>query len=224
MSPKRLAIFLMLMVSWPFWLLLRSRFGEHFTVLLFLAWGTGYVTTWSLLQPGMIEHWWWAPDYQFLRQLLPLLQGLYYDSIVLWGIQLASVFFQRFGVFLGECEPPHRWYTGCFWTARNNYAVPDVIGLVAIWFILAGILSNRVDVLAKSAPWAAGIAAASFLVLAYASYLNAHNLPYGAPHRRSTSEPRRYLARLRTTASRSREGLGHIFSRRDPALARIAKQ
>ncbi len=225
MSPKRLVLFLTLMVAWPYWLLLRSRFGEHFLVLLFLAWGLGYAVTWSLRQPEMIEHWQHIPELEILHQLLPLLEGFYRDSIAIWGVQLAFVFFQRLGVFLGETEPPHRWYTGCFWLARYNYAIPDILGAAFIWFTMAAILSNRIDELATSAPMVAGVIAAGFIVVAYASFLNGHNLPFGAPHGRQTSKRApRYIARLRTTAQRSREGLGHIFSRRDPTLNRISRK
>jgi len=225
MSPKRLVIFVMLMVSWPFWLLLRSRFGEHFFVLLLLAWGLGYVATWSLMQPGAIEHWRSIPELDALHELLPLLAGWYRDSIPLWGLQLVFVFLHRVGVFLGECQPPHRWYSGCFWICRYNYAVPDIIGMAFIWFWMAAILSNRVPALEQAAPFVAGGAAAAFVLLAYASFLNGYNLPF-RPAARSNrpSLPRRYLARLRSQAARSREGLGQIFSRRDPALQRISQK
>lgn len=225
MSPKRLALFLTLVMSWPYWLLLRSRFGEHFLVLLFLAWGTGYAVTWSLMQPEMIEHWRQVPEIAFLNQLLPLLDDWYRSSISVWALQLVFVLFQRLGVFLGETEPPHRWYTGCFWLARYNYAIPDILGAAFIWFTTAAILSNRIDELAKSAPLVAGVIAAGFIVVAYTSFLNGHNLPFGAPAGRQSIKPApRYIARLRSRAQRSREGLGYIFSRRDPALMKIARQ
>lgn len=225
MSPKRLFLFLTLVVSWPFWLLLRSRFGEHFFVLLLLAWGFGYVTVWSLMQPGAVEYWQTVPEFAGYAELLPLLLGFYRDSTVLWGLQLAFVFLQRFGVFLGECQPPHRWYSGCFWVCRFNYAVPDIIGMGFIWFSLAGILSNRVPAFEKTAPFVAGAVAAGFILLAYACFLNGHNLPFGAPAgRQTTKRALRYIARLRSRAQRSREGLGHIFSRRDPALMRISRK
>lgn len=224
MSPKRLALFLMLMVSWPFWLLLRSRFGPHFMILLFLAWGLGYVLVWSLMQPGAVEHWQAIPELDGYAELLPLLLGFYRDSITVWGLQLAFVFLQRLGVFMGECQPPDRWYSGCFWMCRFNYSVPDLVGTAVIWFWLAGILSNRVDALAQTAPFVAGAAAACFLLVAYICALHDHNLPFRPPAARvrSGSQSRRYLARLRSQAARSREGLGHIFSRRDPALRRIS--
>lgn len=226
MSPKRLGIFLTLVVSWPFWLLLRSRFGEHFFVLLFLAWGFGYLTVWSLMQPEAMLSWQTIPELDALHELLPLLSGFYRDSIAVWGLQLAFVFFQRFGVFLGECAPPQRWYSGCFWVCRYNYAVPDIIGATFIWFSLAGILSNRVPALEKTAPFVAGAVAAGFILMAYVCFLNGHNLPFRPPAGRGAGKrrPIRYLARLRSQAARSREGLGHIFSRRDPALMRISRK
>lgn len=224
MSPKRIAIFLMLVVSWPFWLLLRARFGTGFLVLLLAAWGLGYAVTWGLMQPAAVAHWSAVPELDLLRQLLPLLHGLYRDTITIWGAQLAFAALQRLGVVLGECALPHRWYTGCFWLCRYNYAVPDILGLGVVWFLLAGVLSNRVDALADIAPGAAGIAAGAFALLAYASFLNGHNLPFAAPATKADSRPRRYLARLRSSAARSREGLGHIFSRRDPALTRMARK
>ncbi len=226
MSPKRLILFLMLVVSWPFWLLLRSRFGQHFMALLFLAWGIGYVTVWSLMQPGAVEYWETIPELDGYAELLPLLLRFYRDSTMLWLVQLGFVFLQRLGVFMGECEPPHRWYSGCFWVCRFNYAVPDLIGMAAIWFWLAAILSNRVPALAQTAPFVAGAVAACFLLVAYLCSVNGHNLPFRAPAARTKgqSQPRRYLARLRSQAARSREGLGQIFSRRDPALMRISRK
>lgn len=225
MSPKRLVIFLTLVVSWPFWLLLRSRFGEHFMLLLFLAWGFGYVVTWGLTRPDAVELWVSIREFDVLHELLPLLLGFYRDSIMVWGVQLAFLVLQRFGVWLGECELPHRWYTGCFWVFRYNYAVPDLIGTAAIWFVLAGILSNRVPGLEKAAPMVAGAVAASFILIAYACHLNDHNLTFAPPaNRRRRTQSRRYVARLRSSAARSREGLGQIFSRRDPALSRIGRK
>ncbi len=226
MSPKKLAIFATLIVSWPFWLLLRSRFGEHFMVLLFLAWGTGYLTVWSLMQPDAVAYWQTIPELDGYAELLPLLLDLYWESTKLWLVHIGVVVLQRFGVFLGECAPPDRWYSGCFWVCRYNYAVPDIIGTAVIWFWLAAILSNRVPALEQTAPFVAGAIAASFVLIAYACFLNGHNLPFRAPLARgnAVSKPRRYLARLRSAGTRSREGLGHIFSRRDPALMKIAKR
>jgi hypothetical protein len=225
MSPKRLVLFLTLVVTWPFWLLLRTRFGEHFLVLLFLAWGLGYAVTWSLMQPETVAHWRHVPELDFLHQLLPLLADWYPSSISVWLFQIVFLLFNRLGVFLGETAPPHRWYTGCFWFCRYNYAIPDIIGSAFIWFTMAAILSNHVDVLAKSAPMAAGMIAAAFIVVAYTSFLNGHILPFGPPAgRQTTKRAPRYIARLRSTASRSREGLGQIFSRRDPALMRISRK
>lgn len=226
MSPKRLILFLMLIVSWPFWLLLRSRFGEHFMILLFLAWGTGYLTVWSLMQPGAMEHWQDIPELDGYAELLPLLADFYRASTVLWLVQLGFVFLQRLGVLMGECEPPHRWYSGCFWVCRFNYAVPDLIGMAAVWFWLAAVLSNRVPAMAQTAPYVAGTVAACFLLVVYLAAINGHNLPFRAPAARTNAltQPRRYLARLKSTAKRSREGLSPIFSRRDPALMRIARK
>lgn len=226
MSPKRLIIFLMLIVSWPFWLLLRSRLGEHFLILLFLAWGIGYITVWSLMQPGAVEHWQAIPELDAYSDVPPLLLEFYKASTPVWLAQLGFVLLHRLGVFMGECQPPNRWYTGCFWVCRFNHAVPDLIGMAVLWFWLAGILSNRVDALAQTAPYVAGTVAACFLLLAYLSFTNGHNLPFAPAAARpgARSQPRRYLARLRSQAARSREGLGHIFSRRDPALMRIARK
>ena len=224
-SPKRLVLFLMLVVSWPYWLLLRSRFGEHFLVLLFLAWGLGYAVTWSLMQPELVEYWVQVRELGLLHQLLPLLEHWYRSSVSVWLLQLVFLFFQRLGVFLGETEPPHRWHTGCFWPCRYNYAVPDILGTGVIWFSMASLLSNRIDALAKSAPLVAGMIAAAFIVVAYTSFLNGHNLPFGAPAgRQRTKHAPRYIARLRSSAQRSREGLGQLFSRRDPALNRISRK
>ncbi len=206
MSPKRVVLFVLLIVSAPVWLALRSRFGDRFMALLAAAWGIGYGSVWVLAQPMVAVELEPLVDLGRVGTLFPVLLEWYYASMVLWIGQLGFALLQRLGVMMGELEAPHPWYTGTFWVCRFNYAVPDLIGMGCCWIWLAGALANRVPAIKSATPLMATVMVGSFLLMAYVSYLNSHALPFRARAAKANgqSKPNRYLARLRSSASRSR--------------------
>lgn len=217
MTPKRILVFILLMVGSPFWLALRSHYGERFTALLALAWGTAFGIVWLVAQA-------YVPDVP--RDIIWtawLLRHCFEVSAWMWAGQLGMLSMYWTARALRECEARHHWYVGSFWLSTSAGAVMTLLGLIAslLWFSV--ITTELPRAMHATAYWAFAIMAGSFVALLYVSGVNGSLLPVKPPlpRRGRQKSTVRYIARPGSPARRSREGLAHIFSRRDPALREL---
>lgn len=219
MSPKRILVFGMLVVSAPVWLLARTRYGERFLALLLVAWSLGFAGLW-LVTHGHVPDVPW--NYRVLAHYA--LAG-YEASLWLWAAQAAAHAAYWVGMACREFERPHPWYSGSFWLSRYPIATFDMIVGIAAAGMAFSFLQHAPKILLEMAYWGIGIIAGSFFLLAFACFSSGDVLPVKPPKARATRRKplKRFIARLRPQAKRSREGLGHIFSRRDAALRDLTR-
>jgi hypothetical protein len=215
MSPKRFGVVLLVFVTAPVWLALRTRFGERFLLLLLVTWAIGFGFVWVLNQPGF------TPPEPYTAALLPVALLLYEASIVLWAGQLLFGVAYRWGVMLGEYDPPHPNYVGAFWLTRNNHAIPDLLAGVCLVMLISGWIENLAPAARPIAVQVAATLVGLYWLLAYGCHVNGDILPIRAPRARPKPGGRFYLSRLRTVASRPRESLSAVFSRREPGLREL---
>ncbi len=218
MSPKRIAVFVLLVVGWPFWVAQRTAFGERMFVLLGAATAIGFGSVWVVAQ----DYWAEVPV-DVARAARGLF--LWLEIIVwVWLAQAAAQIFHWTAVALRERQGRHPWDVGSFWVGGLAGGAMDVIAAVIIAFWGCVQVSGLPDGARELAQIAVGTMAGAFVLLAMICLANDHVLPVKPPLPRAGRKPSaRYIARLPSKAKVSREGLADIFSRRDPALRELTK-
>lgn len=218
MTPKRVAVFLLLVIGSPFWLALRSHFGERFLLLLGAAWGIAFAATWLVAQghlpaaPPEIVRTAWA-----LQKLLEM-------TVWIWAGQAAMQVMHWTAVALRETERRHPWYVGAFWFRGISGGFMDLIAAAVFGGWMCIMTTGLPSATQAMAQYAIGGMAGSFVLLALICHAKGQILPVKPPLPRAGCKlPVRYISRLKVRARPSREGLAQIFSRRDPALRELTK-
>ena len=212
---KHLVFFVLLALGSPFWLLLRSHLGSRLFATLGLASAFIFAAT-------------------FFRRELPLpaalapyvshdIVDLYALSIILFAIQISFSFLSLFDFTNKDRSTP--WSIGRFrfW---NFQPILTDLALVAlfIWLTYEGLFTLYPhDVIATAA---AAFAATAYLIVALVGHLNHGTLPFKASPAKQrppkvAKPPKPYLTDMRRMPKPARDDLSAIFSRRDPALAKI---
>lgn len=216
MSPKRIVVFFLLMLGSPFWVALRSHYGERFAVLLLIAWSAGFGSAWVVAQG-------YVPDLpRDVVWTAWLLQRCFEASLWMWAGHLGMLAMYWGALALRECEARHPWYVGAFWLSRWAGGVMTLLGIIVLLFWFGAHAAEIPEAAQPTAYGAFAIMAGSFVTLLFVSDINGSLLPVKPPlPRRGRKSAARYIARTGSPARRSREKLSHIFSRRDPALREL---
>lgn len=212
---KHLVFFLLLALGSPFWLLLRSHLGSRLFAMLGLSSAFIFAATFFRRELPL-------PD-----ALAPYVQhqfvDLYAFSIILFVLQLTLRFLGLFDFTNTNRSTP--WSIGAFrlWSFQPILTDLSMVALL-VWITYEGLFTLYPhDMIATAV---AAFAATAYLIVALVGHLNHGTLPFKAspPKHRApkvAKPPRPYLTDMRRMPKPAREDLGAIFSRRDPALAKI---
>lgn len=217
MSPKRVAVLMLLMVGAPLWVTLRSRLGEWMLAALLGVWCLGYGVAWGITQDNPLElphDVWWSAV---------MVRRFYESSAWMWCGQVAFALLYRAGLLLRECEARHPWSTGSIWMGPVPTGITDVIGTFVLLIYGLAAAAELPMAARDTAHQVMLVMAGAFVILAIATHANGRLLPMAAPLPKRRRKPVQYLSRLKSAAKRSNEGLGQIFSRRDKALRELTR-
>lgn len=212
---KHLVFFLLLALGSPFWLLLRSHLGSRLFAMLGLSSAFIFAAA-------------------FFRKELPLPAALapyinhdfvtlYAVPIILFWLQFLTRFFGIFDFTNNNRSTP--WSIGRFRLWSFQPILTD-LALVAlfIWLAYEGLFTLYPHDLIATAITA--FAATTYLIVVLVGHLNHGTLPFKASPAKQrppkvAKPPKPYLTDMRRMPKPAREDLSAIFSRRDPALAKI---
>ena len=216
---RKIALFLLFCLASPAWLIMRSRYGSRFLSYLFIAWtltaGLTYLLRSVILNPD------YAPADLYLIDQWALAAGVIYPfSGLLWSIQGILLLLHSLAVGTGDSTLPRPWYTGAF---PLFVGTPRIIDHVAI---LGACFLTWTFWYAPAATFERGFALtlvpiiAAFGMLAHSLRWNDNTLPFSDARPKQPRPEKQRVTRV-APKPRSQDGLAEVFSRRDPALARI---
>lgn len=212
---KHLVFFVLLALGSPFWLLFRSRLGSR----LFAVLGAASL---AIYAAACFRH-----DIPVPHAVAPYLNHdivtLYAVPVVVFWLQFVSGFFSLFDFNNKDRSTP--WSIGRFrlWGFQPILTDLALVALI-VWLTYEGAFTLYPhDTIATTV---AGVAALAYLIVVLVAHLNHGTLPFkSSPAKlrapQLSKAPKPYLADMRRMPKPAREDLAAIFSRRDPALAKI---
>lgn len=230
---ERLVVFSLLALSAPIWLCLRAWYGWRVYFLLgfaiaaqpLIVAGIGFLLNAFAAPPWIADDlksftlYAEVPDWAALQLPVWLMVGL--------AIQGLFLLIYLFRITFTPARAPHSAYAGSFLLRQSTEPYRPVEALL-LFLVAVGYLNGfNMPFLPKlegnDANIGVAVMVASYAVLAIAAYANKGRLPYFDWGKAPDPAPRRdYVTRRMPTATRPGTGLEAIFSRRDPALSRIA--
>jgi hypothetical protein len=216
---RKMFIFLLFCIASPAWLLMRSRYGGRFLRYLFLSWAL-MATLAFLLRSAALQSLGDAGAFTALDQWA-LAAGLIYPfSGLLWGLQAVFLLLHRLAVGTGDSALPHPWYTGAFPLFIGTPRLIDHFAVLGACFASWTFWYAPDGTFERSFAFTLIPIVAAFAVLAHSLRWNDNTLPYSIPEPKGPRREKQQVARV-ASKPRSQDALPAIFSRRDPALARI---
>lgn len=212
---KHLVFFVLLALGSPFWLLFRARLGSRLFIVLGLASVFIYVA-------AFFRHEIPVPDV-----VAPYLKHdivtLYAVPVILFWLQFLSRFFSIFDFKNEDRSTP--WSIGRFrlWGFQPILTDLALVALI-VWLTYEGLFTLYPhDIIATTVT---GVAALAYLIVVLVGHLNHGVLPFKASPAKQRAPklakaPKPFLTDMRRMPKAAREDLSAIFSRRDPALAKI---
>jgi hypothetical protein len=219
MSVKRIFVVLLLACGAPYWLLLRARFGGQVALLLASVWGLELAALWLAASGYILDL---APIWRFwCREMLVLylmMSWIWVGQLVCWVIyEGESMLHQQGG--------SRQRFAGMAWFASKPSPFLDLFLTYLGLMLLAMPMQSMPPALRDTTSLVFLASAGCFLLLALMCHGNGNMMPlHMQPRQPRPKKAKRYLTTTWSRAKRSREGLEHIFSRRDPALKRVTTQ
>lgn len=207
---RHFLLFLLLVIGAPFWLVGRRRLGIRFFRVLALAAVTIFAIAFAIDE-----------------KILPIpsaLEPFVQSRLATWFVILTYLggllqLFVTLGARRVDNKRAQAWSTGHFHLWQRWPVVTDLALIAWVMYLsYTGIFGPYGD---PTTVAIAGTSAAAYLAVACVGYLNHGLLPFEADPTRPAKRappPKPYLSSLRRMPRKTREDLGAIFSRRNPAL------